>query len=134
MILDDIFSEGCVPKSSVNVRAFEFESITMNVLKAVSKLEMENARSLDLFKLTLTEDLARQIYLYNASWKVAASKEKVIVMAKDWWEHFKLRWFPQWAKNLWPVRYTVIKVREVFPDIPVSVRGNSQRFFYLEER
>lgn len=25
---------------------------------------------------------------------------------RDWWEHFKLRWFPRWALKRWPVAWT----------------------------
>lgn len=26
----------------------------------------------------------------------------------DWWQHFKLRWFPAWALRRWPVRATKV--------------------------
>jgi hypothetical protein len=35
----------------------------------------------------------------------------------DWWQAFKDRWFPEWAKKRWPVekRVTVITAREMLP-------------------
>lgn len=34
--------------------------------------------------------------------------QKVTLYAPaDWWEHFKERWFPDWAKQRWPVRYGI---------------------------
>lgn len=30
----------------------------------------------------------------------------------DWWQAFKERWFPKWAKRKWPVRYSRIDVSE----------------------
>ena len=28
-----------------------------------------------------------------------------VAYPKSWWDHFKLRWFPLWAKHRWPVLY-----------------------------
>lgn len=28
-----------------------------------------------------------------------------VAFPKSWWDHFKLRWFPLWAKHRWPVLY-----------------------------
>ena len=35
----------------------------------------------------------------------------------DWWQAFKARWFPAWAKERWPVKETVVTwtARELFP-------------------
>ena len=35
----------------------------------------------------------------------------------DWWQAFKERWFPAWAKARWPVEYhtEVMTVRELYP-------------------
>ena len=38
---------------------------------------------------------------------------------RDWWQAFKARWFPAWAKNKWPVEMTrvVIVARELYPNV-----------------
>jgi len=38
---------------------------------------------------------------------------------RDWWQAFKERWYPAWAKRRWPVEYErfVITARELYPDI-----------------
>jgi len=35
----------------------------------------------------------------------------------DWWQAFKERWFPTWARQRWPIRYEkrVIDVMEIYP-------------------
>ena len=35
----------------------------------------------------------------------------------DWWQAFKERWFPAWAKKRWPAKYhtCVITARELYP-------------------
>lgn len=37
----------------------------------------------------------------------------------DWWQHFKLRWFPKWAKKRWPVRFSVTEfvATHVYPQL-----------------
>lgn len=36
----------------------------------------------------------------------------------DWWEHFKLRWFPAWLLNKYPVKLMIetFTFREIYPD------------------
>ena len=38
---------------------------------------------------------------------------------RDWWQAFKERWYPEWAKARWPVQYKhcVITARELYPEI-----------------
>lgn len=35
-----------------------------------------------------------------------------------WWQHFKLRWFPRWALNRWPVEFKKVHTQfsVVYPD------------------
>ena len=37
----------------------------------------------------------------------------------DWWQAFKERWFPAWAKERWPVREEVryLVARELYPKV-----------------
>lgn len=35
------------------------------------------------------------------------AKQVTLYAPADWWEHFKERWFPQWAKDKWPVLYGI---------------------------
>jgi hypothetical protein len=32
-----------------------------------------------------------------------------VAVPKDWWQHFKQRWFPGWALRRWPVQYRIIE-------------------------
>lgn len=51
--------------------------------------------------------------------KVACQEEPIEEIPADWWQHFKLRWFPKWAKKKWPVRYEWVTAYHVFPEIPI---------------
>ena len=43
----------------------------------------------------------------------------------DWWEAFKARWFPAWAKERWPVRWITeqITARELYPKVALPDKG-----------
>ena len=42
----------------------------------------------------------------------------------DWWQAFKARWFPEWAKARWPVREEVrqLVARELYPKVKLPDR------------
>ncbi len=35
---------------------------------------------------------------------------KEVSYPADWWQAFKERWFPKWAKRRWPVEYEVRRI------------------------
>ena len=41
---------------------------------------------------------------------------------RDWWEAFKERWFPEWARKRWPVVYEmkIWKREAALLDIPIK--------------
>ena len=44
-------------------------------------------------------------------------KRQEVRYPADWWQAVKARWFPEWAKQRWPVRYTVevMEARALYP-------------------
>lgn len=40
----------------------------------------------------------------------------------DWWQAFKARWFPRWARRCWPVRHTRWRCRvcAMYPSLRLS--------------
>ncbi len=48
-----------------------------------------------------------------------------VTYPRDWWQHFKERWFPAWARYRWPVLYTTkfqsveLKRYMLYPDFPL---------------
>ena len=60
-------------------------------------------------------------------------QKREIRYPKDWFQAFKERWFPEWAKDRWPVEYEVISidVKEFYPSIkaPEFQSHFSVRFF-----
>ena len=37
----------------------------------------------------------------------------------DWWQAFKARWLPLWARRRWPVRYQVYEINAYYPTFRV---------------
>ncbi|KKN22523.1 hypothetical protein LCGC14_0914210 [marine sediment metagenome] len=53
----------------------------------------------------------------------------VITVLEDWWQAFKLRWFPQFLLKRYPVRTVTHTwdVKQMYPDIPVIEGGEVSR-------
>lgn len=47
------------------------------------------------------------------TWPVAQRKMLDFQWPCDWWQAFKMRWFPLWARQRWPIRYQRIELREL---------------------
>ncbi len=63
---------------------------------------------------------------------VATQEEDIMETPSDWWQHFKLRWFPRWLKKRYPVKMSWISAIHQFPelDIPHNVLG--REFVHLK--
>jgi len=48
--------------------------------------------------------------------RFAVIDKKEIRVPVDWWDHFKLRWFPAFMLKKWPVEYRVLTYRSVLGD------------------
>jgi len=46
-------------------------------------------------------------------WEVLGKKLADVAWPATWWDAFKERWYPAWAKKKWPVRYNRIHVDEL---------------------
>jgi hypothetical protein len=59
-------------------------------------------------------DYGRQMGLMVAAWFVTESVDWV-KYPKDWVEAVKARWLPNWLKKFFPVEYTEIDVKALYP-------------------
>ena len=55
---------------------------------------------------------------------LATLEEPIAKYPADWWQAFKVRWFPQWLLKRHPAQYTEIVARHKFPQYPVSKLGH----------
>jgi hypothetical protein len=69
-------------------------------------------------------------------WPVAKRQLLSYQWPLTWWDAFKERWFPEWAKGRWPVRYKRIRLDELIAirkdSIPVSEKY-PLRYYVLED-
>lgn len=52
---------------------------------------------------------------------------------EDWWQAFKERWFPEWAKRRWPVQYREVRYEKfaaMCPHVHVADPKSHLRFLY----
>ncbi len=58
-------------------------------------------------------------------------KERIVVhrkWPKTWWDAFKARWFPHWAKRRWPVEWERVDIDErIFLAICPHIQDDPQR-------
>jgi len=65
-----------------------------------------------------------EIALYKESKHLSEPQDEYIISwPKNWWEHFKDRWFPKWAKKKWPIRKEAhkIKISILYPKFKISL-------------
>lgn len=106
------------------MNTIELERIRFGMQQAVSaelldaQIEGKHDRLVDQFVYTLRG------YLWGES-----QKGYEYSYPADWWQAFKKRWFPNWAKRKWPILYTVIKVdvNVVYPDLKISMPTEKYR-------
>jgi len=74
------------------------------------------------------------IRAYGHVWAEEKSvQRKEIKYPADWRQHFKLRWFPQWALNKWPVKITseVLDVKCIYPAFKPKLKDQEFRLIVV---
>lgn len=96
---------------SQNIEAFKLKSITQ-----LSRQFIEDAE-VDISALQrFTQDFVVSSITQKV-WGQRLGDTIEVEYPADWWQAFKERWFPNWAKERWPVKQarTVIDVVELYP-------------------
>lgn len=61
---------------------------------------------------------------YRIRASILSSRPEVhtVTHPETWWDAFKERWFPAWARERWPVRYQEhrLETRMLFPEMPAA--------------
>lgn len=110
----------------------------------VRQLAIESRIQRDLIRTFATEaqvrsvvDLVTDDLVISVRQKVASQplRREVVEYPADWWQAFRLRWFPQWALVRWPPRLKRVEVRAdaVYPGVPVPHIG-SPRIVVLDRQ
>jgi hypothetical protein len=102
------------------------EKITFNITQTISREMLENAVSIKVI-----EDLYSDNFLFLLRAEVWGEKidSHDIAWPKDWWQAFKLRWFPKWVLTRWPVIYEHhhVEVNVIYPEYRPEILGDKQK-------
>lgn len=76
-----------------------------------------------------TWSLAIKMYKYLESEEVG---EHCVTYPKDWWQHFKQRWFPVWLRRKYPVQYKSEKFEMgvLYPEFNPGLTGERTIVYY----
>lgn len=70
-----------------------------------------------VMQLTVGEMFDDMRYSLGLVARVTGRRLPEVRYPADWWQAFKERWFPVWAKERWPVRFTTCDIQALYPDI-----------------
>lgn len=88
--------------------------------------------------IRVNDDIARDLVASLDTYMMAMLDETIEIHRQwpaDWWQAFKERWLPAWAKRRWPVQYEQIDISErrykaVCPHIEAPDPKECMVFFY----
>ena len=90
-------------------RQYVAEAIKMAVDERVSFANIKYAR------FDLLEDSANKLVARLSAFVYGLEVDRIVVNKQwpaTWWDAVKERWFPNWAKQRWPVRWDSVEVDE----------------------
>ena len=99
----------------------ELENMTVAVIASVNKMlakHFAQPAEVNMIKHWIEDEVVIQIKQRIFGKHIL---HKVISYPADWKEAFKERWYPVWAKDKWPIRYTkeTFDVRELVPSLNI---------------
>ena len=119
------------PMPSLSILMFEQMKLALSVVIPEHQLrELPQYRATSWFNHKVNA-LVLEVHRALYGCEVHEQELKVESVPADWWQHFKLRWFPRWAVRRWPVQarriVTIIKHCHVCPhqDVPPDAREHA---------
>ena len=86
------------------------EKVRVNCRQAMARRMIEDA-NIDV----VCDHIADALIFQMESFVQALPDQRISIhkrWPKTWWDAFKDRWFPVWAKHIWPVKFETISVEE----------------------
>ncbi len=79
------------------------------------------------------EDLVGAWIQTSCTWEVASKAgTRFLDVPRDWWQHAKERFAPQWYLKRWPVLVTTYSARHFYPEIEVPHRSLRSHYSSFE--
>ena len=107
------------PYSELAYSRQDFEKLKYGQEFRVSLHDARLERQADVFANQMVYRL--QAYIW------ANPRHASIEYPKDWVEWLRDRWFPKWAKRRWPIKMTRVDIREIFPEMNLSMPAGESR-------
>ncbi len=90
------------------------ESIEFEIKQVYAQMAFDTDMALKNSNIKVFADYCGRT-LASVMYKVLTKEECIAEYPADWWQAFKERFFPAWAKRRWPVKTTVIVAVHKFP-------------------
>ncbi len=114
------YDEVILKKSLVSyIQREPFNRISMSGLKIEGYLD------------GLVGHMVLRMYKYLESEEVG---EHCVTYPRDWWQHFKQRWFPMWLRLRYPIQYRSEKFEMgvLYPDFEAGLTGERTIVYYKD--
>lgn len=106
------------------------------VMQQISKAVLTTARLVVEempFIAGLSESLLLRLDAYV--WKAIDHKKLAARYPETWWDAFKLRWFPVWMLQRWPVKYVEVwsETSILYPDLILPNQRHVKHHTFIRE-
>ncbi|KKM45484.1 hypothetical protein LCGC14_1560710 [marine sediment metagenome] len=111
----------CDPPASIHEDRVMLERFNFAFQQTIPDVILREAVSIEALR-----DDAVQCLVYRLRYEILGHElnARIVSYPADWWQAFRLRWFPAWWLSRWPVRYTEERIRLLafYPQIPIDQR------------
>jgi len=103
-----------------DIQTATLEKLKMAVIQAISPHLLGDRVDIDTMSQFMADEIVLRVTGHIWAEQLVSDEFQ---WPADWWEAFKERWFPAWAKRRWPVRYERhrLDVKAVYPNLRPSV-------------
>lgn len=100
----------------------ELEAAAESITLQVRRLSLHKRITVEEAKVYLERDICANDLVLVLEAKVYSSLPEAVEhrYPTTWWDAFKERWFPRWARVRWPASWTVVRMERgaYYPTIP----------------
>jgi hypothetical protein len=95
---------------------FNVERVMLEKFKFAVNHYMDESFMIDIEVEQRMDMIARRV-AYQFRTEIAGQKLKDFYYPANWKEAFKDRWFPKWLKKKFPVKFTYLEVKALYPQL-----------------
>jgi hypothetical protein len=113
-------------KDFVEFQTVELEKLKLGLHQAVSENALLMDPRIEVVRDQIIGHIVAKVQGYIWSEQLETWDVKY---PSDWWQAFKERWAPKWAKKRWPVEYQYhrYELKALYPEFKVSVPEQKYR-------